>query len=217
MRGPTSGLGFWSRVLGVGLLLLTTRDALGAILVNFDTSNYSVAPAGTISGQIFIDGNASTETLEAVPNGLFSFGVKITFPTTDAAPASVTVDPALNFLAFTAGASTTLSSGVVAAKGNIDLSTNIPYSGTHLMNFTLNNLAGPGSHYTLTLELNRTLGPTEDVFVDGTGTALDTSITFGVASVTVTPEPATLASLALAALILLKSRRSRHFAGRASA
>jgi hypothetical protein len=206
MRLPTCMRGHrlaWLWVLMI-VFAIANRSAVGGILVKFDTLDYSVAPGGSISGQVLIDGDGATAPVDAVPSGLFSFGVKITFATSNAAPGSVTVVPAIDYLGTVAGAETTLSPGLEAAKGNVEYTAFIPYPGAELMEFTLTNLAGPGTHYALTLALNNSLGPTENVFIDGTGTTLDSGITFGTASVTVTPEPATLSCMLLAAMLLTR-------------
>lgn len=94
--------------------------------------------------------------------------------------------------------------GSVPVKGTVDFNAiNARYKGALLTTFTLKNKAAPGQTYVLTLDLFRTLGPTESVFVDGAGVNLDPSISFQSVEVMVVPEPSVAALVALSSIALL--------------
>jgi hypothetical protein len=95
----------------------------------------------------------------------------------------------------------------IGVKGTINFDAALqPYKGALLTTFNLKNQAGLGETYTLTLDLFRTLGPTETVFVDGLGVNLDLLITFASASITVIPEPSVVVLLVLPLAWKLVSR-----------
>jgi hypothetical protein len=79
------------------------------------------------------------------------------------------------------------------------------YSGTLLATIEITNLA-PGGSYLLTLGRYST-SPTFAEFVDWGGNSLDGQVSFGSATVTAVPEPATMALVGLGGLFLLKRRR----------
>jgi hypothetical protein len=63
------------------------------------------------------------------------------------------------------------------------------YPGALLATFLVTDRTlSAGGSYQIGLSLFRTLGPTETVFVDGAGHALDGGITFGSAEIEVVPE-----------------------------
>lgn len=132
-------------------------------------------------------------------SGLFSFGVRVTFD-----PAYAFLDPVLgarveqtlNFSGVGgAGAIVETGPGFIGVKGTLDVFAPAlqPYLGDLLATIHLQNQAEPGTSYRVGLEIFRSVGPTETVFVDGTGRALDTRLSFGFADILVAiPEPAPL-------------------------
>lgn len=128
--------------------------------------------------------------------GLFSFGVRVTFD-----PSYALLDPVLgarveqtlNFNAAAGpGALVESGPGFVGLKGTLDLfSANLePYLGNVLATVNLQNLGEAGTVYRVGVEIFRTVGPTETVFVDGVGRSLDAGLSFGFSQITVAvPEP----------------------------
>jgi hypothetical protein len=100
--------------------------------------------------------------------------------------------------------------GSAGAKGSVDPSVLPPqgYTGSALASFQITDLSlAPGKSYQLRLELFRTLGPTESVFVSGQGDQLDGNISFGTAFVEVVPEPSIFWILLTAALVIALTRK----------
>jgi hypothetical protein len=185
------------------------------VTVQFDQPKYFVTgPGDTVEVSILVDGVDSTEPLNPVRRGLYSFAVKTTF---DGAKAQVDnvgeIDPAaeLDYFGLGVGAFEALGLGFGAVKGNIRQQTNPlePYEGTLLAKLTLTNLAAGPDSYPLRLEFFRTVGPNEQFFLDGAGAVLDGQIEFGEALVVVIPEPTAgaLAALGLAGLAWAAARR----------
>lgn len=178
--------------------------------IRFDQDGYTLAAKDTsVPLRILI---------EPPPvSGLFSFGVRVTFD-----PAYAFLDPVLgarveqtlNFSgAGGAGAIVEAGPGFIGVKGTLDVFAPAlqPYLGDLLATINLQNQAEPGTSYRVGLEIFRTVGPTETVFVDGTGRALDTRLSFGFADILIAiPEPS-LAVLGLlgGSLFLGLSSRGR--------
>jgi hypothetical protein len=167
--------------------------AQGTFSVHFNQSNYNLQPGGTIPVSVVID---------PVPGGgLFSYGVSVSFDPagTLLAFAGINVPKDLDFNGVLGpGASQMITDGAAAVKGTVNFSL-VPiqaYSGAVLATFLVTDRSGvAGSSTPLTLSLYRTLGPSEHVFVDGQGQALDDKLTFGSTTITVIPEPGILSLL----------------------
>lgn len=176
-------------------LLLNTSVCRGEIMVSFDKDLYVVdGPGEQITIKILIDGDAMRDGFQPVPDGLFSAGVKMTFNNVKAsvaALADVAIAPEIDFFGFNNSALVSVNPGEVAFHGNVDQfnAPPIPYSGALLATVTLTNLASAVDSYPLQLDFSRDLGVNEDFFVDGSGTTLDSMITFVPSQVTVVPEP----------------------------
>lgn len=176
---------------GLAVLLPWAATGQGTFRVHFDQSAYSVIPGGTVSVGVLLD---------PVPEeGLFSYGLKIAFDQTRArveSASSVSIPPPLDFNGVLGpGAIRSIEDGSVAIKGTVDffILPPLPYDGALLAIVLLKDLGGEmGAEYSLALELYRTLGESESVFVDGLGTTLDSSLLFGTALVHVIPEPTAL-------------------------
>lgn len=130
--------------------------------------------------------------------GLFSFGVKVTFPEhllRVEGPASIRLPAELDFNGpLGAGALRLLGPGVAAFKGTVDLSSLSlrPFTGDVLatVHFVANDPTQTGTGR-LGLEPFRTLGDTESIFVTSSGQVLDDQTLLVGGQFTVIPEPGT--------------------------
>ncbi|MFO1499877.1 MAG: hypothetical protein U1G07_16040 [Verrucomicrobiota bacterium] len=162
--------------------------AQGTFRVHFDQSSYRVSPDGSVAIGVLID---------PVPlSGLFSYGMKVVFDDAFArveSASAISLPPPLDYNGVQGpGADRLVGSGFAAVKGtvNFELSPGQAYSGALLATFNVKNLVGAaGQSYPLSLELYRTLGPTESVFVTGAGETLDGQLAFGTTTIDVVPEP----------------------------
>ncbi len=186
---------FGTLFLGLGLTL-SAQAAASSLTVGFEQPHYEVNVGQAFSVNV---------VLPPLANGLFSYGIRLNLPAGKVVPGAsdaVLVPFPINYNGTAgAGAFRQISTDYIGVKGTINFDAALePYKGALLTTFNLKNQAGMGDTYTLTLDLFRTLGPTETLFVDGIGVNLDPLITFGTASVTVVPEPsvAILLSLPLA-------------------
>jgi hypothetical protein len=205
------GASFSNRVFGIsrlisrvllGFLGVSVMAVDGSLKVGFEQPQYQVDVGQAFSVNV---------ALPPLPNGLFSYGIRLNLPagkvvasTSDAA----VVPLPINFNGTAGpGALRQIATDLIGVKGTINFDAPLEsYKGALLTTFNLKNQAGVGETYTLTLDLFRTLGPTETVFVDGLGLNLDSLITFGSASVTVIPEPSVAVLLALPLAWKLVSR-----------
>jgi hypothetical protein len=187
---------FASAAAGVCFFSFSSRivsAAEGSLTVGFDQSQYQVGPNDSFSVSV---------VLPPLPNGLFSYGVQLALPQGKVQPAgsgSIVVPTPLDFNGTMGpGASRQVQADLLGVRGTVDFgAVNAAYKGVLLTTFNLKNQAGAGQTYTLTLDIYRTLGPSETVFVDGLGTDLDSLLAFGSALVVVVPEPSVAALLAL--------------------
>ena len=194
--------------LSAGLVALDPARSQGAqYLMHFDQDVYFVnGPGETVQARVLIDGDASTPGDDPVPEGLFSFGVGATFDGSKAQLGGfgdIAVEPELDHFGFAPGAFKQVQVGFGGAKGNIDqLGPYSPYLGSLLLEFTFTNLASAVDSYPLELDFFRTVGPDEQMFVNGAGSLLDSEIIFRSAEVRVVPEPAAAVLLILASICL---------------
>jgi hypothetical protein len=193
----------------VWLLLPAPLFAQGTFAVRFDQPLYLVNPSGTFQVSAVID--------PVPPGGLFSYGVELIFEPAQVQVASeraIIVPGELDFRGPQGlGALKVTGEGMAAVKGSVDPAVlpPQPYTGSALASFALTDVSGAvGQSYQLQFRLYRTLGPTETVFVSGTGQPLDSDLAFGSANVEVVPEPSLLV-LIMPAGWLLSRRRSRAF------
>jgi hypothetical protein len=180
--------------LGFGLSLL----GQGVISVQFDQEEYFLQPSSLTP--------VGVELGTAIPEGLFSFGVRMVYDPILGGVVNedaILVPPALDYNgAQGPGALKAVGQGFAAVKGTVDALAfpAVYYAGSELATFNVTALT-PGD-YAVTLELYRTLGPTESIFVSGNGVTLDSQIRFGTAIFHVVPEPAS-GFLAGAGLLLM--------------
>ena len=168
----------------VGAMIAGALPA-GGIELDFSAADYATISGGTVEVGVAIAYEAGETP------GLFSYGVRlVTSGSGSTVATSVQVPAELDFTAFRPGATKDLSAGVNGVKGNTRFTGQefAGYRGTWLATFTLRGIA-PGV-VDLGLEIFRTVGSSEDVFVSTDGTVLDDEITFGSATLTVAPAPA---------------------------
>jgi hypothetical protein len=189
-------------ITGAVLMLpaVTWTLGQGTFNVRFDQPRYTVEAGGTFQVSAVID--------PVPPGGLFSFGVQILFEPANVQIAStraIVVPAPLNFNGpLGAEAVKVVSPGMAGARGSVDPIILPPqgYVGSTLVSFQLSDVSGSvGDSYQIELGLFRILGPTESVFVSGTGDRLDSNLTFGMAHVEVIPEPSVISIILCAVLI----------------
>jgi hypothetical protein len=178
----------------------------GAVVVAFSDSQPVVVVNETARISVIIDrGGSSTQSL-------FSYGVSVMgdWEALGIVPLGVVVPPSLDFNGVAGpGALIGMGDDFIGVKGTVNLSVNpiLLYEGTVLAEFQL-RFTQPGT-YNFTLDFFNTLGPTEDIFVNQEGLAIDDEIEFrpGLIQVVV-PEPHS-STLILAAGFSLLMRRGR--------
>jgi hypothetical protein len=178
----------------------------GTFRVRFDQSTYTILPEATVSVGVVID------PVPAV--GLFSFGFKALFDEARArveSASSVSIPAPIDFNGVMGpGAMRTIQAGFAGVKGTIDFAVapGMSYRGANLATILLKDLGNTvGTEYLLSLEIYRTLGPAETVFVGGDGAGLDGEIIFGSAVVHVVPEPRAVVLACLAFIFWIWSCR----------
>jgi hypothetical protein len=191
----------------VAVIMPMAVAAQGTFHVRFDQDTYLVAPGGSVSVGVVIDPGPEA--------GLFSYGLKIAFEETRArveSASAVHLPPPLDYNGVLGpGAIRLIEAGTVGVKGTVDffISPAVSYRGTSLGGMLLQDVGNLlGTEYPLTVELFRTLGETESVFVDGTGAVLDDRIIFGSAMVRVVPEPTALMLMPVALVLVGWSYRA---------
>jgi len=176
---PTATLPALLLHLGV-LLLALPRPASGSpYVVTFDRQEYQIRAGATFPVQVHIS--------PAVPGGVFSFGVMLMVDSTNATVAgasAIAVPPALHFDGPRAAVPVVATGpGFAAVKGTGEFFSPVltTSSNTLLATFYVSDRGnGP---YELRLGFFNTLGSTEQIFVNGSGTVLDPQITFATAAV----------------------------------
>jgi len=176
-----------SAVLTVLLWCFLSAAVQAAINVHLDSPTYTTMAGAPLQMHVVLDSDPSTPGDQPVPAGLFSYGVKVTLSVPGGGPVPVvngiSAVPELDFSGFNAGARTASGAGFAAVKGNVDLGPFEPYQGTTLFSVSLDTLACDPGVIQVDLELYRTLGPTEAVFVDFVPSVLDEQLAFASSSV----------------------------------
>jgi hypothetical protein len=153
--------------------------AVPSYVVTFEREEYLIQGGETFPVHVFIS--------PPLPPGLFSFGIRLWLDATNACPSGVGGITVPTDLAFdgprTLGPVLAVGTNSAAVKGTVSFHGHSlqPSTNALLATFYLTDLA-PGP-YQLHLGFFNTLGPTEDIFVDGTGRVLDPFISFGSAAV----------------------------------
>jgi hypothetical protein len=173
-------------------MLGSAMPAAAGIHIRFDAPTYAVTAGGEFTVGIAIDGDDRTSGDQPVPNGLFSFGIRINCPSTNAVTKTqwLNVVSPLDNAGLVPGAVVQQGDGYITAKGNIVLTSSIspPYGGTALLTLNCVNRFPSAGRYSISLASAAT-SPSQTLFVDGLGNALDASITYGVADVIVRSDP----------------------------
>lgn len=148
--------------------------------IQFGRTSYTVAVDRILT--------ASVETDQAIPGGLFSFGLGIEILGDNGIMGAVRIDPvaALNFNGpFGIGAQIFDEDNIGGSKGTLDFFDlgATGYSNQKLGDAKIASL--PAGTYSLKLLPLLSLGATEQLFVSGTGAVLDAELTFGSSSLTV--------------------------------
>ncbi len=169
-------------LLGAFICIIATPSR-AAVVVDFSQEGYLATPGETVLLEVEIAFDPGG------PEDLFSYGVRLLPASTNGLTVhSIAVPPELDFRGvFGPGAMIDPDPGVLGAWGTIDVSTTplVPYTGSLLVTYEL-SLDSVGD-FDFTLDFYRIIGPTENVFVSGDGTPLDTLITFGSTTVRVVP------------------------------
>jgi hypothetical protein len=214
--GTSSWSSRWSFIVLVGrmaylALFMATTDGLvptasaveaDPVAVRFEQTSYQVVPNQAFTVNVFISPPV---------NGLFSYGLRLAFPSSAFSVASdaIVVPAPLDFNGVLGpGALKQVDLGGLGVKGTIRLDPLArAYREALLATFNLDTKAvNPGQNFALGLEIFRTIGSTETVFVDGEGMPLDDRIAFGSAVVTIVPEPSCLRLLAWPMALTFASR-----------
>lgn len=175
----------WLLKLLVPVVLSGSTAVASAMEVRFARDSYEVVAGGEATVEVVMEFGPGE-----MPDDIFSYGVRlVTAGDGGVLARSVAVPAELNFSGFLVGAMVDLSPGVMGVKGNTQFVDGgfQAYTGPLLATFTLVGLE-PGV-VDLGLEIYRTLGASEDVFVAADGTKLDETITFGSATLTVGGAP----------------------------
>ena len=215
-------MGSWQRAIArLGVVCcallgcLVQSGGAATITVHFDQDVYLVnGPGDIVTARVLIYWYANRPGGTPVRGGLFSFGVLMSYRTAKAeltSAAQVLAPTELEHFGFDAAAFRQVAAGEAGVKGNVDstLSPIVPYADPWLATFQLTNLATGPDSYPLGLDFFRTVGINEQIFLDGNGGALDTSIVFRPARVVVVPEPRALVIWPLLGICVAAVRRRR--------
>ena len=195
----------WYLVIG---LFLTAGAAVPAaqadVRIHTELDRYEMTPGETFDIRVHLDADDGLPGDQKLLYGLFSYGVKLEFDPEKLALVgsdAIRVPDALNFNGFSAGAARQVGDGFGGVKGNIDQLSNEPYEESLIASFLVKDISGGGA-YEVKLTPHRTLGPSEQLFIDGAGEVLDAGMQFGTAQIVAIPEPS-MAWMVLAGLGVL--------------
>ncbi len=179
-------------ILGCCSVVIGAINGVSAgIAVRFEAPEYTVNGSGEFTVRVVIDGDDQVPGFQPIANGLFHFGVKVSFTPAQVETnrESLEVVATLDYSGLVPGAAVEIGDGFLSSKGNIILSTptSQPFLENILFALTFANRAPVGSQYELQLSSAASL-PSETLFLDGKGKPLDDTVTFGSGSVTVLPD-----------------------------
>ena len=178
----------------IGLFLTAGAAAPRAqadLRIHAELDRYEVTPGGPFDIRVHLDADDGLPGDQKLPNGLVGYGVKLEFDPEKLAlvdPNPIRVPDALNFNGFSAGAARQTGDGFAGVKGNIDQLGFEPYEESWIASFLVKDISGGGA-YEVKLSPHRTLGPSEELFVDGAGAVLDARMQFATAQIVAVPEP----------------------------
>ncbi len=139
-----------------------------AINLRFAKSSYGVLAGTKLLLEVNLDTNAIVDGEQGIPSGLFSFGIKITFPTSlgeVVSVADITVPEELNSDGLNGPAAKAIGAGFAAVKGALPLSATAGYTGAHLASFNLTTNHQAVGSFAIGLEIYRTNGNNENVYI----------------------------------------------------
>jgi hypothetical protein len=148
-------------------------------IVTFDRERYEMRVGDAFPVKVLIN--------PLPPPGIFSFGVRMTLPSTNAEVVGAASVQAVTDLSFNGPRAFApvigTGPGFAAVKGTADFFRADRPASTNalLVTFLVHNLAS--EPYQIGLEFFNTLGPTEQIFVDGKGSVLDSHLSFSTAAV----------------------------------
>ena len=128
--------------------------------IHTELDRYDVMPGETFDIRVFLDADDSVPGEQSLPNGLFSYGVKLEFDPAKLAlvgPEAIRVPEALNFNGFSMGAARQVGDGYGGVKGNIDQVSLEPYEDPWIASFLVMEISGGGTDE-VKLSPLRTLG-----------------------------------------------------------
>jgi hypothetical protein len=206
-------------IIAVNRIALSLVFALGSVLaasgqggftVRFERDIYQIQPGQTFVARVLMQPQSLS--------GLFSYAILVQMDALKArvsGPFGISVPDDLEFNGVVgAGAYREVGEGFAGVKGTVDFF-GLPltfYQGSLLAAFEITDQSRTLGEYPLNLRGFNTLGPTEQLFVDGGGQVLDNLITFRGATVQVVPEPTPLALLLLGGGLFWLKQRPKHLA-----
>jgi hypothetical protein len=183
---------FWYLLISLYLIAgATAPTAQAGLLIHPELDRYEVTPGETFDIRVHLDADDGVPGDQKLLYGLFSYGVKLEFDPEKLALVgsdAIRVPDALNFNGFSAGAARQLGDGFAGVKGNIDQVRFEPYEESWIASFVVRDISGGGT-YAVKLSPHRTLGPSEQLFLDGVGEVLDARLQFATAQIVAVPEP----------------------------
>lgn len=153
----------------------------------FDQQTLNISSGDNYLIRVSLDADILSSEFDSLTNGLFSYGVLLRFPPGAANLKSldkIVVPPELDFNGISSGAFKNNGQDYVGVKGNVDLNSGSLYNGSLIAEFTMND-SSVETFYYFTVELFRTLGQTESLFINGDGEILDSLIEMSVVEIKV--------------------------------
>jgi hypothetical protein len=182
----------WYLLIGLFLTAgASAPTAQAGFVIHAELDRYEVTPGEAFDIRVHLDADDGLPGDQKLAYGLFSYGVKLEFDPDKLAlvgPAAIQVPDALNFNGFSAGAAQQIGDGFAGVKGNIDQLGFEPYEESLIASFRARAISA-GEVYEVKLAPHRTLGPSEQLFVDGAGQVLDAQMQFATTQILAVPEP----------------------------
>jgi len=181
-------------------------------LLRFDQPQYAIDVNQTVAVNVILDADDSVAGDQVLPNGLFGMAFTVMFDGSKAttSPTQVNLPTDLNDNGLGNPPITASGSGFFSVRAALKTTANDFYRGENgvMRLATIPITRTAVGDFTLGISLFTT-GPTDSVFIDGSGVVLDSNLLFGSATVTtgVIPEPSSW--LLFAPLLVLGHVRRR--------
>ena len=192
-------------IAAAGFTSLISEAAHGSLSIHFDSPIYTVAPGGTVRVQVLYDADITTAGDQPITGGLFSEGFSLT-PQNGlytSGPEAVVLPSVMTQSSSTQVPAVWWQQSSVSIQANEGSGATSGYDEALLATVTISDNFPSGSY-------SLTLGPSEanvTNFLDfPTRSGQDAGISWGTATVTVTPEPAGLGLLACGLAAMLPRR-----------